>query len=144
MKCLSLNDVDGDGKMDIVESGIVAAQGSFKNSESIHDRGQLRVYSWDGITLTLKQNKDWAFDDGACAWNVANGDVDKDGVVEIITVGCTALNDLCDPDMRIWSLPSISMTSNYLPYVLAGVLIATGAFSVLIFFTRKKKATPVY
>lgn len=144
VKCLSLNDVDDDGKMDIVESGIVAAQGSFKNSESIHDRGQLRVYSWDGTTLTLKQSKDWTFDDGACAWNVANGDVDKDGVVEIITVGCTALNDLCDPDMRIWSLPSVSATSNYLPYLLAGVLIATAAFSVLVFFTRKKKATLVY
>jgi hypothetical protein len=144
VKCLSLNDVDDDGKMDIVESGIVAAQGSFKNSEGIHDRGQLRVYSWDGTTLTLKQSKDWTFNDGACAWNVANGDVDKDGVVEMITVGCTALNDLCDPDMRIWSLPSVSTTSNYLPYVLAAVLIATAAFSVLVFFTRKKKATPVY
>jgi hypothetical protein len=143
VKCLSLNDVDDDGKMDIVESGIVAAQGSFKNSESIHDRGQLRVYGWDGTTLTLKQSKDWTFDDGACAWNVANGDVDKDGFVEIITVGCTALNELCDPDMRIWSLPSIGTTSNYLPYVLAGVLLAATAFSVLVFFTRKKKVTPV-
>jgi hypothetical protein len=142
-KCLSLNDVDDDGKIDVVESGIVAAQGSFKNSESIHDRAQLRVYGWDGTTLTLKQSKDWTFDDGACAWNVANGDVDKDGVVEIVTVGCTALNEQCDPDMRIWSLPSIDTPPNYLPHVLAGVLIATTAFSVLVFFTRKKKATPV-
>jgi hypothetical protein len=69
--------------------------------------------------------------------------VDKDGFVEIITVGCTALNELCDPDMRIWSLPSIGTTSNYLPYVLAGVLLAATAFSVLVFFTRKKKVTPV-
>ena len=139
VKCISLNDVDGDGQMDIVQSGITAAQGSFKNSEVIHDRGQLRVWSWDGTTLTLKQGKDWTFDDGACAWNVANGDVDKDGVTEIITVGCTALGGLCDPDMRIWSLPSVNAFPSYLPYAFAGVLLATGVFSMIYFLIIKRK-----
>jgi hypothetical protein len=34
---------------------------------------------------------------------VGTGDVDKDGTVEIVTVGCMYVSNLCDPDMRIWS-----------------------------------------
>ena len=137
-KCIALNDVDGDGKTEIVQSGITAAQDSFKNSEAIHDRGQLRVWGWDGTALTLKQSKDWTFDDGACAWNVASGDVDNDGVVEIITVGCTALGSLCDPDMRIWSLPSANTFPSYLPYAVAAILLGTG-ISMIYFLIIKKR-----
>ena len=40
------------------------------------------------------------------AWNVETADLDNDGIVEIITVGCMETENLldCDPDMRIWSL----------------------------------------
>jgi hypothetical protein len=47
VKCVSLNDVDGDGKIDIVTSGTVATAGNFANPTSIPDRGQLRV--WVGM-----------------------------------------------------------------------------------------------
>ena len=140
-KCIALNDVDGDGRIEIVQSGITAAKDSFKNSEAAHDRGQLRVWSWNGTALTLKQSKDWTFDEGACAWNVANGDVDNDGVVEIITVGCTALGGLCDPDMRIWSLPSTNAFPSYLPYAVAAILLATG-FSIIYLLISKKRILP--
>ena len=140
-KCISLNDVNGDGKLDIVQSGITAAEGSFKNTEAPHDRGQLRVWSYNGTDLTLTASKDWTFDEGTCAWNVANGDVDNDGVTEIITVGCTALNTLCDPDMRIWSLPiKVNAYPNYLIYyALAAVLLVTGAFSIVYLYLKKAK-----
>ena len=140
VKSISIDDVDNDGKKEVVTSGITAAEGSFKNSETLHDRGQLKVWGFNGTALLLEQSVEWTFDEGTCAWNVGNGDVDKDGVIEIITVGCTALGSLCDPDMRIWSIPNVTTAPNYLPFALAaGVLIAVGAFSALTFARRKRE-----
>lgn len=140
VKSISINDVDNDGKKEVVTSGITAAEGSFKNSEAVHDRGQLKVWGFNGTAIILKQSAEWTFDDGACAWNLGNGDVDKDGVLEIITVGCTALGSLCDPDMRIWSISNINANPNCTPYLLvAGVLGITTAFSILTFNWRKKR-----
>jgi len=106
IKSLSLSDVDGDSKMEIVTSGVVGARGSFASTATTPERAQLRVWSWDGKALTLENSKDWTIDEGACAWNVASGDVNKDGVTEIVNVGCTYFSNLCDPDMRIWSIQS--------------------------------------
>jgi len=140
VKSLSLDDVDNDGKTEVVASGITAVEASFKNSDALHDRGQLTVWEFNGSALSLKQSIEWTFDDGACAWNVGNGDVDKDGVLEIITVGCTALGNLCDPDMRIWSIASVNTAPNYLPYALvAGVLVIASVLSTLVFAWRKKR-----
>ncbi len=139
-KCISLNDVDGDGKTEIVQSGIAAAENSFKNSQAAHDRAQLRVWGFADGVLELESSKDWTFDEGACAWNVGSGDVDNDGVVEIITVGCSALGSLCDPDMRIWSLSNVESPVAYLdilPYVAAVLLSAVG-ITVLAYFVKKK------
>jgi hypothetical protein len=142
VKSISLDDVDNDGKTEVVTSGITAAEDSFKNSEALHDRGQLKVWGFNGTALILKQSTEWTFDEGACAWNVGNGDVDNDGVLEIITVGCTAQGSLCDPDMRIWSIPNVPTTTNYMPYVLAsGVLVIASAFSALTLAWRKKRKT---
>jgi len=144
VKSVSLDDVDNDGKTEVVTSGITAAEDSFKNSEALHDRGQLTVWGFNGTALILQQSGEWTFDDGACAWNVGNGDVDKDGVLEIITVGCTALGSLCDPDMRIWSITNVRATPNYLPYALAaGVLVIIAAFSTIAFAWRKKRKETV-
>jgi hypothetical protein len=104
VKAISLNDVDGDGQVEIVTSGVTAAQGSFAKNATDKEMAQLRVWSWDGKTLTLKQSQDWTIGEGVCAWNVATGDLDKDGTVEIVTVGCMYASNLCDPDMRIWSI----------------------------------------
>jgi hypothetical protein len=140
VKSLSLDDVDNDGKTEVVTSGITAAEDSFKNSEALHDRGQLKVWGFNGTALILKQSAEWTFDEGACAWNVGNGDVDEDGVLEIITVGCTALGSLCDPDMRIWSIPNVGTTPNYLPYAFAAaVLVIAATVSALVLARRKKR-----
>lgn len=107
VKCLTLNDVDGDGKNEIVGSGMVASKDSFANATAVHDRGQLKIWSWNGQNLTMENGVDWSIDNGACAWNVAAGDFDKDGANEIATVGCIALGTLCDPDLRVWSVPQV-------------------------------------
>jgi hypothetical protein len=136
-KSVALNDVNGDGKVEIVQSGIVAAEGSFNNPEAVHDRGELRVWSFNETSLGLIETKDWTFDEGVCAWNVGCGDVDQDGVVEMITVGCSALHGDCDPDMRIWSLVvEANSSANYLPYAVA-VLIVVGT-SCLVFLNFRK------
>ena len=141
VKSISVNDVDNDGKKEIVTSGITAAEDSFKNSEALHDRGQLRVWGFDGTALVLEQSAEWTFDDGACAWNVGNGDVDKDGVLEIITVGCTALGTLCDPDMRIWSIANVSATSNFIPYeIVIGAILLAATIPIVILLWRKKRS----
>jgi hypothetical protein len=142
IKSISLTDADNDGKTEIVTSGIVAVKASFKNSDALHDRGHLRVWEFNGTSLILEQSTEWTFDEGSCAWNVGNGDVDGDGVIEIITVGCTALGSLCDPDMRIWSLSNASSTSSYVLYALTASIIIISVIisaSALIFAWRKKK-----
>jgi hypothetical protein len=138
VKSISIDDVDNDGMMEAITSGITAAEDSFKNSEAPHDRGQLRVWGFDGTTLILEQSAEWTFDEGACAWNVGNGDVDKDGILEIITVGCTSLGSLCDPDMRIWSISNASPPPNSTVIALVTVFITAVVLSVLVFIFRSR------
>jgi len=103
VKAITLNDVDKDGNIEIVTSGVTAGQASFAENTT-SEMAQLRVWSWNGSKITLEYNIDWTVGEGVCAWNVASGDIDKDGTVEIITVGCMYMSNLCDPDMRIWSI----------------------------------------
>ena len=80
--------------------------------------------------------------EGVCAWNDGTGDVDNDSVVEIVTVGCMYVGTLCDPDLRIWSLPAASnfLTSfPYLPIVIAGTVTAVLVALVLYFFIRRRR-----
>jgi len=119
VKSITLNDVDADGNTEIVTSGVTAGLNSFTENATTKETAQLKVWSWNGRTLALKQSADWTVGEGVCAWNVASGDIDKDGTVEIITVGCMYVTDMCDPDMRIWSiaevLPTSTVTSSQLP-----------------------------
>lgn len=132
LKSISINDVDGDGKKEIVTSGSSAGYDSFAEGAANKAQAQIRVWSWDGNTLTLKQSKDWIIGEAVSAWNVGTGDVDDDGVVEILTVGCMQIENTsdCDPDLRIWSLPTASAPPPSFPYLL--VVIAGTVTSVLV------------
>jgi hypothetical protein len=138
LKCISINDVDGDGRKEVVTSGMTAASGSFYSGGSSPQMAQLRVWSWDGKTLTLKNSQDWTIGDGVCAWNDATGDVDGDGVTEIVTVGCMGVGTLCDPDMRIWSITNQSASP---PYALLAVvaIVAAIALAIVFLLVRKKR-----
>jgi hypothetical protein len=137
VKSISLNDVDGDGRKDIVTSGMVGAQGGFWDNGTAPEMAQLRVWGWDGTTLTLKQSQDWVIGDGVCAWNVATGDVDKDGTVEIVTVGCMYSGNLCDPDMRIWSIPE-GLPIEFIIAAVTSVAVIVLA-SVFLFAKKSRK-----
>ena len=142
VKCVSLGDVDGDSKIDVVTSGVVASEGSFSANAAASERAQLRVWGWDGEVLTLKHDTDWVTDEGVCAWNVATADLNNDGSLEIISVGCSYLSDLCDPDMRIWSIPVVN-SKNEDSFATFYIVIATGAIvlavAAMVTFRRLKK-----
>jgi hypothetical protein len=135
-RALSINDVDGDGRKEIITSGVSALSGSFTSGAP--EWAQLRVWSWDGKAWTLENSQDWYIDEGSSAQNVATGDIDNDGVIEIVTVGCSFFGNMCDPDMRIWS---VSNQSTSLPYALlaAGGIVAAIIVAIAFFFTRKKR-----
>jgi len=140
---LSINDVDGDGKKEIVTSGYTAGYGSWDLEAAGKSRAELKVWNWDGNTMTLKQSEDWVIGDAVSAWSVGTGDVDNDGIVEIVTVGCMETGTLCDPDLRIWSLAGASVPPEAFPYVLVVVagVVATAAIvaSMAAFMLMKKR-----
>ena len=142
LKSISINDVDSDGKKEIVTSGAAGGYGSFAEDAPNKSRAELKIWSWDGNTLSLKLSTDWMVGEGVCAWNDCTGDVNNDGVIEIVTVGCMYVGTLCDPDLRIWSLSAESNSSTpflYLTIAIAGtvavVLVALG----LYLFVRRRR-----
>jgi len=137
IKAISIDDVDGDRNVEIVTSGLTSVYGSFNNTEATPDAAQLRVWSWNGKTLTLKQNKDWTIGDGVVAWNVATGDVDEDGTVEIVTVGCMGVSGLCDPDLRIWSIARESASLPYPLLAALGIVVAMVLVIGILVFKKR-------
>jgi hypothetical protein len=139
-KPLSINDVDGDGEKEIVTSGYTAGYGSWAPDAPGKSRAELKVWSWDGSTITLEQSQNWVIGDAVSAWNVGTGDVDNDGIVEIMTVGCMETGTLCDPDLRIWSLAETSVPLESIPYF-AVVVVGAAAIVVLMatFMLVKKR-----
>ncbi len=131
VKSVSLGDVDGDSKIDVVTSGVVASEGSFSANATASERAQLRVWGWDGEVLTLKHDTEWVTDEGVCAWNVATADLNNDGSLEIISVGCSYLSNLCDPDMRIWSIPVVN-SKNVDSFPTFYIVIAIGAIALAV------------
>jgi hypothetical protein len=138
IKCVSLGDVDGDSKPEIVTSGGVGEESSFANNTTEPNQAQLKVWGWDGTTLTEKLSQEWSIGDGVFAWNVGSSDVDSDGVVEIVTVGCMGIGSLCDPDMRIWSGQNAIGAPVFISAVFAGIIAAI-AISTGVFFIMKKR-----
>ena len=140
---MSINDVDGDGEKEIVTSGYTTGYNSFAVDAEDKSRAELKVWSWDGKALTLKQSKDWIVGEAVSAWSVGTGDLDNDGVVEIVTVGCMQTIDLrdCDPDLRVWSIPSLPSASfPYLVLTIVGVTAAAvGVIGAAFLFSRRKQ-----
>lgn len=137
IKAITLSDVDDNEQIDIVTSGLTSVYGSFNNTEAKPNAAQLRVWAWNGDTLTLKQSKDWTIGDGVVAWNVGAGDVDEDGTVEIVTVGCMGVSGLCDPDLRIWSISKES--DSFLYPILAALGLIALILVIAVLFIRKRK-----
>lgn len=142
IKAVALSDVDGDGGIEIMASGGTAVYGGFQNGTT-PEAAFLTIWNWDGQTLRLKCEEYWTIGEGVFAWNVGTGDIDGDGIVEIVTVGCMYVNQLCDPDLRIWSLQVSSDTlaahQNLMVIVFVAAITVVVLSAVYIFLRRKKK-----
>jgi hypothetical protein len=136
---ISIADVDGDGREEIVTSGGSGTLGSFEENSTTPELAQLRVWSWDGTAMTLEQSEDWYIDEGAYAQNLATGDLDRDGVIEIVTVGCTYFSNMCDPGMRIWSIARDPSLPPYALLAVAGIAAAAIVSAVALLWLRKKR-----
>jgi hypothetical protein len=139
-KSLSIEDLDNDGKKEIVTSGYTAGYNSFPENAENKSRGEFKIWNWDGSTLVMKGSMDWLAGASTAAHNVETGDVDNDGTVEILTVGCIEVGNFrdCDPNLRIWSMAK-NEDSTFSP-----LLIVLGAMVVIIlvaaiFLVRKRK-----
>ncbi|MBK5133567.1 hypothetical protein JJE00_03965 [Candidatus Bathyarchaeota archaeon] len=134
IKALYLADVNNDDQLEIITSGATAVFGGF-SADAPPEFSQLRVWSWNGQDLSLDYSEEWTIGEGVMAWNVAADDIDQDGTVEIITVGCMYVAALCDPDLRIWSIPSDS-SNLYLPILVVG---AIAILVITVILVKRKK-----
>jgi hypothetical protein len=140
VKAIALDDLNGDGRLEIFVSGGTAVYGGF-DVDTQPEAAFLTVWRWDGDVLGLICEEDWTVGEGVFAWNVGTGDVDGDGVTEIVTVGCMYVNQLCDPDLRIWSMSASKSadTFEYVAFVITGIVVAVLVVVVLYFGVRKRK-----
>lgn len=79
--------------------------------------------------------------DGTCPWNVDSGDVDKDGVTEMVTVGCMFTGIKCSGHLRIWSIQRSSTFPLYGLYVIVATVATVLAFAGAYPYLRKKPKT---
>jgi len=135
IKAVRLDDVDADNQVEIVTAGLTGAYGGFDDVNVPPEQGQLRVWRWNGEELFLKYKEDWTVGDGVVAWNVQTGDIDQDGTVEIITVGCMYVSALCDPDLRIYY---VVLDQNPPHYLIVVILIITMIITTLVILKKKK------
>ena len=145
ISAISLNDVNADGHIEIVTSGGSAVYGGW-NKASNPENAFLRIWSWDGKILKLDNQEEWVVGEGTYAWNVATGDINKDGITEIITVGCMYVKTLCDPDLRIWYLQNApSYFSLSTAYVIVSSTILLGVITgiVLYVFIRRRRTPKI-
>jgi hypothetical protein len=93
-----VDDVDGDGDREIITGGY-AYDGARYN-------GQLRIWSWDGTTLTLEKSQEWYVVGSTHVYSVCVGDVDGDGAEEIVTGGDAAYQG----HLRVWNWNGATLT----------------------------------
>jgi hypothetical protein len=101
-------DLDDDGFMDIITGGY--------DNDLINSSGQLRIWSWDGIELGLRANREWRAVEGVYGTTITGdpmgntlvnnlkvGDVDNDGVAEIVTGGFAFNGEKIMGQISIWN-----------------------------------------
>jgi hypothetical protein len=95
---VSIGDVDGDGKQEIVTGGYF--------NDGVRSNAQLCI--WDGTTLALKNVKTWYWTDDTEIISVAIGDTNADGKTEIVTGG-SYYNGVYNAQLCVWDGATLSL-----------------------------------
>ncbi|MEM3769576.1 MAG: carboxypeptidase regulatory-like domain-containing protein [Candidatus Bathyarchaeia archaeon] len=101
-KKLAINDIDGDGRNEIV-IGVDVSIFFFSSTPII------RILSWDGRTLATRDSKEWT--NATNIEDISIGDVDADGTIEIVTVGYSWSIMMPTPtqsELAIWSVSKVA------------------------------------
>lgn len=96
-RAVSIDDVDNDGETEII---IV---GDFQDKVLNHRCATLRICTWNGSTLNWKLSYQWYTYSETYANAVTTGDLDSDGISEIITIGHYSNGELVNAQLRVWS-----------------------------------------
>jgi hypothetical protein len=79
VRSVGVGDVDGGGVPEVVTGGYY--------DDGVRDVAQLCAWDVAGVGVTLEEFKEWFWLDGTCVNSVVVGDVDGDGVTEVVTGG---------------------------------------------------------
>lgn len=99
---MTIDDVDEDGTKEIVTGGVA--------NDGTNNNGQLRVWRWDGITLTLEVSREWASAGLTEVSSVCAGDVDGDSEVEIVSGGAASNATDANAQLRVWRWNEVTLT----------------------------------
>jgi parallel beta-helix repeat protein len=94
------SDVDGDGVTEILVGAEAKGQVF----------GQLRIWNWNGTTLTLEHSEEWQTVSWTHVYSVFAADIDDDGVTEIITGGDAFNGTYYNNQLRIWNWNGTALT----------------------------------
>ncbi len=99
-------DVDGDGVTEI----LTGAE-TYNGQNNVYYDGQLRIWTWNGTTLTLEHSEEWHTNNNTHVYSVFAYDVDDDGKVEIITGGdAFDAGNMYICEFRVWSWNGTDLT----------------------------------
>jgi hypothetical protein len=99
---VAVANVDLDGQLEVVTGGYY--------DDGTRDVSQLRVWSWDGVTMAMEDEKYWYWPDDSGVRSVAVGDVDDGGVPEVVTGGYYDDGTRDVAQLSAWDVAGVGVT----------------------------------
>ncbi|MGB9713813.1 MAG: FG-GAP-like repeat-containing protein [Candidatus Bathyarchaeales archaeon] len=132
-RTVTINDVDNDGKNEVI-AGIDVAQ-------FLWSVPTIRIFLWDGTKLTSEDYCNW--ENATNIQDIATGDVDNDGIVEVVAAGYAS--PLMSPTSKsllgIWS---VNKVASLITVTLSPASIAIGnRVTISGTVTNETDATPI-
>ncbi|MGQ9640875.1 MAG: FG-GAP repeat domain-containing protein [Candidatus Bathycorpusculaceae bacterium] len=96
-RAVTTNDVDNDGELEIV---IV---GDFYDTTLNHRCAMISICAWNGSGLAWETSSQWFTYSDTYATYVTVGDIDPDGIPEIVTSGYQRSGESVNAQIRVWT-----------------------------------------